>query len=400
MQILEFGKKSSTYKLCLLRSILDHIFENPAPQTGIGFQFIPLFQVAKSFLFYYWILTEQKIPQNPANTGLGVRTFIDSYLSGENAILKSSNIHSIYSFFDRLEDPNYELQENEQNLLLDIRNLIVEMPLRYIQNLGGEKTGILSLFLKQASNDDKYGFQFSMDFENNLKESVIRKRKLDVLVHDRKTFQNLLDKEIAFIVISDRDYKELSSMRVMLRDSISLRWIEESLRFAKNSELDKSIFDELFTFFSLKQERDTNKMRHLRKIYTKHGLNHCLYTGSTCENNYPIDHFLPFSYFPEDSFWNLYPIVNGSLNSRKSNHLPLMDGEMKNRIKSHLNGAIQSGEQIILNDLHRVFLKLGKKNFRKDDNTNVVYLMNHIENMHHDLCQIVPGNLWDWRDVG
>lgn len=52
---------------------------------------------------------------------------------------------------------------------------------------------------------------------------------------------------------------------------------------------------------------------------------HDVFTGELIkENNYDIDHFVPWSFVMNDELWNLMP-MDSSLNSRKSNRLPKWD---------------------------------------------------------------------------
>lgn len=59
-------------------------------------------------------------------------------------------------------------------------------------------------------------------------------------------------------------------------------------------------------------------------VFQELGSIDCIYTGkrlSLENNNYSIDHFVPYSFVSHDLIWNLYPI-DKSENSRKSNYLP------------------------------------------------------------------------------
>lgn len=62
INILEYGNIQTTCKFGLLQSILDYIFENPLGNNRQGFHFIPFLELARKYLYYFWILTEQQIP--------------------------------------------------------------------------------------------------------------------------------------------------------------------------------------------------------------------------------------------------------------------------------------------------------------------------------------------------
>ncbi len=51
----------------------------------------------------------------------------------------------------------------------------------------------------------------------------------------------------------------------------------------------------------------------------------CIYTGKTLTvDNFDMEHFIPWSFVAHDQLWNLLP-SNSSINSSKSNKLPLLD---------------------------------------------------------------------------
>ena len=52
---------------------------------------------------------------------------------------------------------------------------------------------------------------------------------------------------------------------------------------------------------------------------------HCIYTGKELhQQDYDLDHFIPWSFVSHDLLWNLIP-SDGSINSSKSNKLPELD---------------------------------------------------------------------------
>ena len=99
LNILEFGRATSTYKFALLRSIVDYIFENPNLTNSLGFQLIPLFDISKRFLEYYWQLKLEGISQ-ASNESLAIWNNIDTYLQEE----KLANIEktALKEFFKKL----------------------------------------------------------------------------------------------------------------------------------------------------------------------------------------------------------------------------------------------------------------------------------------------------------
>lgn len=74
-------------------------------------------------------------------------------------------------------------------------------------------------------------------------------------------------------------------------------------------------------------ERTSLKKQHdfWNAIIDIDGPRHCIYTGQTLyKDNYDLDHFIPWSFVSHDLLWNLIP-SDGSINSSKSNKLPVLD---------------------------------------------------------------------------
>jgi hypothetical protein len=131
LNILDYGKLTSTYKLCLLRSLIDYTFENLDARPKYGYYFIPLMEVTRKFIYYYWILTEKGIPQIGGAKQVGVRTKIDIYIKKESGVLIPENEQSIFNFMSHLDDEK-EISPAMIDLMIEVRNIILAMPLRYI----------------------------------------------------------------------------------------------------------------------------------------------------------------------------------------------------------------------------------------------------------------------------
>lgn len=61
--ILSQGRKTSTYKLCVLRALVDISIEAPGRQPSNGLHFIPVVDLARRALAYYWHPSLLGIPQ-------------------------------------------------------------------------------------------------------------------------------------------------------------------------------------------------------------------------------------------------------------------------------------------------------------------------------------------------
>ena len=67
--------------------------------------------------------------------------------------------------------------------------------------------------------------------------------------------------------------------------------------------------------------RKLEQVRKLWKIILQRETILDIYTNKPIENDYDIDHFIPWSFVMNDELWNLIP-MDSSLNSSKSNRLP------------------------------------------------------------------------------
>jgi hypothetical protein len=108
-------------------------------------------------------------------------------------------------------------------------------------------------------------------------------------------------------------------------------------------------------------ERTSLKKQHdfWNAIIDIDGPRHCIYTGQTLyKDDYDLDHFIPWSFVSHDLLWNLIP-SDGSINSSKSNRLPVLDiylPKLANMQQKALQVAVHSGRRFnILDD----YLSLG-----------------------------------------
>ncbi|MGL4518987.1 MAG: HNH endonuclease domain-containing protein [Phocaeicola sp.] len=78
------------------------------------------------------------------------------------------------------------------------------------------------------------------------------------------------------------------------------------------------------------------KQRHLWNRYIElEGAITCIYTGKTLhKNEYELDHFIPWSFVSHNLLWNLLP-ADSSINSSKSNHLPLLERYLPQFAQQH-----------------------------------------------------------------
>jgi len=78
------------------------------------------------------------------------------------------------------------------------------------------------------------------------------------------------------------------------------------------------------------------KQRHFWDAFIDlNGSIRCIYTGKELyKKNYDLDHFVPWSFVSHNLLWNLLP-ADSSINSSKSNNLPLLDEYLRPFAKMH-----------------------------------------------------------------
>lgn len=62
-RVLSEGKKQSTYKLAVLRALVEHVIEHPAQEPRNGFHRIPIVDLARRVIALYWRPTLLGTPQ-------------------------------------------------------------------------------------------------------------------------------------------------------------------------------------------------------------------------------------------------------------------------------------------------------------------------------------------------
>jgi len=253
-------------------------------------------------------------------------------------VLNIENTNLLYSFIDETD----ELPESLVRLLLEIRKIIINQPLQHIRNV---KDITVSLFGLLSTKDP-----IQNDFEDH------RKTGLQLKWNDIKSSTNwndLLTNENLQLFYGHQTFQEISDMRFWLRDVLVKRWAQECIeRFdAINPNL-LSLFD----LWKRTPQRDTESIKNYRMFYLENGLRMCLYCNQFIEKDLELDHLFPWSRFPVNSFWNLYPVCS-SCNSKKSDKIPVITKDLDKRISNHLFTCLkmESINNIIQMDIIRLY---------------------------------------------
>ncbi|KAA3601407.1 MAG: HNH endonuclease [Calditrichaeota bacterium] len=82
------------------------------------------------------------------------------------------------------------------------------------------------------------------------------------------------------------------------------------------------------------KERDLRKARYFWSLVLKKDSNiHCIYSGFNLNDNFTIDHFVPWSFVAHDKLWNLIP-TSQIVNSQKGNSIPSLESYLTPFIKT------------------------------------------------------------------
>ena len=110
-------------------------------------------------------------------------------------------------------------------------------------------------------------------------------------------------------------WSEFDLLGHLIRDSIILRWAEETARMAKGTVRISDVFALLVT--TTLPERDVFLAR---EAYTGAGNLECVWSGQRMRT-FDVDHAIPFSLWRDNSLWNLLPVLR-TVNNRKRDKLP------------------------------------------------------------------------------
>ncbi len=119
-------------------------------------------------------------------------------------------------------------------------------------------------------------------------------------------------------------------------------------------------------------------------------------TGNSLINQeYHIDHFLPWSYYPSNRFWNLFP-CEIQINRNKYNKIPVWTDLIEENIRSNLKICLNHKEEsLISNDLNYFYSIITKKeniDIPKKENESIEEdLVIFIKKEREKLAEIIPG---------
>jgi len=383
--ILNASKMNSTYKLGLLTSVVDFIIENPIEPQQNNFHFIPTFYLAKQFLAYYFPLIINDVKQVPKKEKVQfvkIRPKILKLIESEKEKkelpfpLITENTNKLMFFIKE----NNILPKKVVQLLFDIRSIIIDQPMRYIRNIKSEKVSIFGLL----SNDINFQDIYDKHLESGKDLKWANNKNL-------KNWDELLNTENLFLFFGHQTYTEISSFRFWLRDVLIKRWAQ--LCNESYNDVQKS----LLSYFDLWKEtpnRDSALIKKYRTLYLENGLRSCIYCNKSVNENLELDHFLPWSKYPVNGFWNLYPSCS-KCNSSKTNKIPIMTPKRKLRIRSHLETCLELSykkSNLIKHDFNDLYSRKFKSKFSEVSPDKVVdQIIVYITDITNNLLASLPG---------
>lgn len=338
--ILEEGKKASTYKLALLRAINDWVIEHP---TRRGDQRIPMSWLAIRFIDYYWPLLVHGRPIRQTVGGNGAShlhrvfaEFQEANKGGGITPVASTQAAHWASLKDRLVASG-EGTSDVSRLVAQVRRLVLDQPMQYLHNVSGAR---LELFgLRTAGLDD---------YEAARREAMSAEQGR--WVRKASSLEELLADDPTVLWVPAQLYEGLVPLRYCVRAALIGRWAQMCEMIPDNA----NVGPVLPRLEEPSLDRDNVTMAHYRKAYHGFGVESCWISGSPLQKKWALDHVIPWSRFPVQSFWNLAP-ANGRPNSQKSNHLVRLEGDLGDRYEAHVETCLAHDDPLIRRDLVRLY---------------------------------------------
>ena len=150
-RVLSHGQMSSTYKLAVLRAVVEFVIEHPARDAQNGFHFIPVVELARRVLTYYWGPALLDIAQGPRRNSPVIPPVVKALATSELVI---PAVHA------RPEEGGFAMGEwfrcaerlprRAVSAVAMVRKTLLSQPLQYIHNVGGEKEQLFSLWTSEG----------------------------------------------------------------------------------------------------------------------------------------------------------------------------------------------------------------------------------------------------------
>ena len=404
--ILEYGRKTTSYKYATLLAIFDFITEHPSELPINNLHFIPIVYLARQFISYYYPFSFHKFYQGSLaeDKKLKVLNFIDDFKSQVHSEgnIQDKILNKIRSldeggifWINRLYELPDSLPVSLIELLWKVRGRILLQPLNYLHNVNGEIIRFFGIL-----NSD---LPFKASYDEHRAQAIKQKRPSSI------DWSVLLQYDRTSLIIDDLTYQELARYRFWTRDVILKAWftycLEGESRKNNSPNIEILLYKLLGYIYSSEVSRDPLLISHYREFYGDIGATKGIYMGNVFESgsNYHIDHFLPWSYYPINRFWNLYP-SEPSINLIKSNHITNWNDNLEENIRFHLRLCLNHKEHpLIENDLRYFYihlLKNPKLDILHHENELIEEeIISFLKSERKKLLEIIPGRIFNSSDV-
>lgn len=144
------------------------------------------------------------------------------------------------------------------------------------------------------------------------------------------------DPKFKGVVMSAEIWRELALMGHWILDAVVVRWAALTERFGRRQSVTAG--DVLPLLLALPTPARTTILA--REIYIKAGIDRCAWSDRRLNQQFAVDHVIPFSLWGNNDLWNLLP-VDATLNGQKADKLPTAD------LIASRRGAITQSWQIL-----------------------------------------------------
>jgi len=336
------------------------------------------------------------------NKQLKIINYIKQFKSAIQAINSHSNeiLRKIQSlkengifWLNRLYELPDLLPELLIKLLWNIRERILLQPLNYIHNVNGEIIRFFSMINSEV--------HFNSPYDEH------RARAIKQSVPSTIKWANLMQEDNTALIIDDLTYQELARYRLWAKDVILKAWFNYSLEGEKKrsniANIDIQLYRLVGYVFLDEISRDPSLISHYRSFYDQIGDLECIYSGNKfhSEDQFHLDHLLPWIYYPINRFWNLYP-CEPSINHKKSNLIPEWTQVLEKNIRKHIKLCLLNKEHpLIENDLHYYYIIMQKnkefdvknREISQIEEEMILFLKQEREN----LLRIIPGQKFKYN---
>jgi hypothetical protein len=303
-------------------------------------------EIARRFIIYYWRLTRTRVPQ-----GSGQELAIHGALAELSAMLQATRGLEVLSdeaglaIGDWIENAPI-LPKEVRSIILDIRDVVLDMPIKHLPEVRGEGTRErLEFFsLLTLPHGDKALSPFD-DYEAH-RLAAPGKRHFATAAN----WYELVQHERTFVALSSRAFDELSEVRFWLRDATVLRWAQYCAERSARLPGPRVVVD-AGAFLLTDSDRDASLRSRLEHVLrSRLLLQHCFYTDLPLGRDWQLDHVIPRAWLPVDLFWNLVPATRFA-NQKKSDRLPALTNPLLEKHERYVAEILKSDSPTIHSDL-------------------------------------------------